>query len=604
MTIDTRGMTLELNEDTLGYALTAHGRRWETAQGFEPYFMVGEKKYPFADAGSVSHDVYSTGLGEGVVSRYAFFSGVEAEFETIAYIESATGRLICTFVPRVMPAFAEVAWPLPFAADEPGSYAVVPNMQGAIIPTGYQQEFPALAFGGQMCSCSAYLPMFGDVAPDGAYMCEVIEPWDARLHVEHPAGGVTRTYVSHLPSMGRMDTPRTLEYTFLPAGSDFNTVAKAFRARAEEKGRLITLRQKAARIPTLDSLVGCYVYHVGIKSHTSPDSAFYNTEDPSKNDSLVTFDQRTEEIHELKRHGAERVYLHLDGWGQPGYDNQHPDYLPACAEAGGWEGLKRLCDACHEEGYLFGLHDQYRDYYLDAPTYDPDNAVRLADGTLFEMARWAGGKQNYLCASLAPAYVQRNFEELFRHGIKLDAVYLDVFTCNEADECTNPRHPMTRYQSLRYRKQCFDYMLSRGILTSSEEVNDWATESQVFCHWAPYGKGGIPVPLFNLVYHDCVLTPWMLGKGTYGMPEGQLGLLHALLNGGMPYITDQGMPEGAELDDKLAKCRIVSDFNRKVAYCELVSHEILSEDGNVRRSTFSDGSVVTVDFASETYEIK
>ena len=44
MTIDTRGMTLELNEDTLGYALTAHGRRWETAQGFEPYFMVGEKK--------------------------------------------------------------------------------------------------------------------------------------------------------------------------------------------------------------------------------------------------------------------------------------------------------------------------------------------------------------------------------------------------------------------------------------------------------------------------------------------------------------------------------------------------------------------------------
>ena len=55
------------------------------------------------------------------------------------------------------------------------------------------------------------------------------------------------------------------------------------------------------------------------------------------------------------------------------------------------------------------------------------------------------------------------------------------------------------------------------------------------------------MPLFNLVYHDCVLTPWMLGKGTYGMPEGQLGLLHALLNGGMPYITDQGMPEGAEL---------------------------------------------------------
>ena len=34
------------------------------------------------------------------------------------------------------------------------------------------------------------------------------------------------------------------------------------------------------------------------------------------------------------------LYLHLDGWAQPGYDNQHPDYLPACKEAGGWEDMK------------------------------------------------------------------------------------------------------------------------------------------------------------------------------------------------------------------------------------------------------------------------
>lgn len=595
-------IVLELCEDTLGWAIEAHGRRWTTAKEFAPYFQVGEDKYLFSDAGSVTHDTYSTGLGEGIVSRFAFFGAVEAVFETIVYAESATGRVICTFVPHTMPKFAEVFWPMPLTADEPGSYAVVPNMQGTLIPTGFAEEYPALPFDGQMCSCAAYLPMFGDVALDGAYMCEVIEPWDAKMHVNHPAGGVTRTYISHLPSLGRMDTPRTLEYTFLPAGSDFNDICKTFRARAEEKGRLITLRQKAARVPSLDKLVGCSVYHVGIKTHVSPDSAYYDTKHPENNDSLVTFDQRAEEIRELKRHGAENVYLHLDGWGQPGYDNQHPDYLPACAEAGGWDGMRRLNAACHEAGYLFGIHDQYRDYYLDAPSYDPDNAIRQADGKLFYLSRWAGGKQNYLCASLAPAYLQRNFEELFRQGIKLDAVYLDVFTCNEGDECINPRHPMTRYQSLRYRKQCFDYMLSRGILTSSEEVNDWATESQVFCHWAPYGKGGIPVPLFNLVYHDCLLTPWMLDKG-YGIPEGQSGMLHALLNGGMAYISDGTIPGGEALDAHLARCKVVSDFNRKVAYCELVKHELLTEDGNVRRSTFSDGSTVTVDFAKGTYEI-
>ena len=45
-------------------------------------------------------------------------------------------------------------------------------------------------------------------------------------------------------------------------------------------------------------------------------------------------------------------YLHLDGWGDPGYDNEHPDYLPACIEAGGWEGMKELCDTIHDCGYV------------------------------------------------------------------------------------------------------------------------------------------------------------------------------------------------------------------------------------------------------------
>ena len=73
------------------------------------------------------------------------------------------------------------------------------------------------------------------------------------------------------------------------------------------------------------------------------------------------------ELHEL---GVEKLYLHLDGWAQPGYDNQHPDYTPACAEAGVWEGMKSLADTMQELGYMFGIHDQYRDYYLTAPSFD------------------------------------------------------------------------------------------------------------------------------------------------------------------------------------------------------------------------------------------
>ena len=68
-------------------------------------------------------------------------------------------------------------------------------------------------------------------------------------------------------------------------------------------------------------------------------------------------EQQIREIHDL---GVEKVYLHLDGWADPGYDNQHPDYTPACQAAGGWEDMKSLVDTMHDFGYKFGIHDQYR----------------------------------------------------------------------------------------------------------------------------------------------------------------------------------------------------------------------------------------------------
>ena len=44
-------------------------------------------------------------------------------------------------------------------------------------------------------------------------------------------------------------------------------------------------------------------------------------------------------------------------------------------------------------------------------------------------------------------------------------------------------------------------------------------------------KQGIPVPLFNLVYHDCVIIPWMMEKH-----ENEDYMLYALINGGAPYF--------------------------------------------------------------------
>ena len=157
------------------------------------------------------------------------------------------------------------------------------------------------------------------------------------------------------------------------------------------------------------------------------------------------------------------------------------------------------------------------------------------------MATWAGGPQDYLCASQVSYFVRRNFSGLFEQGIHPDCSYLDVFTCNEPDECANPAHPMTRSECLNYRLSCFAWLNANGILPSSEEAADWSIPQLVFCHYAPYSfmmqrpgsaRKGIPVPLYNLVYHDCLIIPWPMENH----PDGEDYMLYALLNGGAAYI--------------------------------------------------------------------
>ena len=281
--------------------------------------------------------------------------------------------------------------------------------------------------------------------------------------------------------------------------------------------------------------------------------------------------------------------------------------------------MKNLADTMHECGYLFGIHDQYRDYYHDADTFDENFACHLADGTIPGHARWAGGPQTYLCGTQAPYYVKRNFKKIEDHDIKLDCAYLDVFTCNEGDECIHPWHKMTRRQCYEHRNECFNYLLSKNILSSSEEVNDWAIPSLIFCHYAPYDfmlakpgtpKRGIPVPLFNLVYHDCVIEPWMMDK----VSEDEDYMLYALLNGGAPYLiregayqnTDGSFTGGVEIsmEDQIERCKIVSDLHEKVAKCEMVSHKFVDGNIHIHRTVYSDGTTVTVDFENQTYDIR
>lgn len=627
ISVTNRSITLSMNTETLGFAVEANGQRWQSAEDWQPALVLKDgSRLSFSDAMEIRHSIWKTGVGDGIRSTFRAFADGRGEipyaFETIIWVEGSTGDVFFEWIPLCEEGLEieTVCWPAPLSFDRASDkwYSVLNIEQGLLLPNTWPEELTRLHFGGQLCSAAAYMPWFGQVRPEAGYIAICQTPWDACYTADHPAGG-PHTHLSFrwLPSLGKMSYRRTIRFTFL-GSCDYNDLCKVYRAYVKETGHFCSLAEKAAKNPRVDDLIGAAFVHKGIKTHVSPNSDFFDPADPEKNNSLTPFSVRTAEVRQYKALGVDRLYYHLDGWGDPGYDNKHPDYLPACIEAGGWEAMKELSDTMEECGYLFGIHDQYRDYYFDAETFDREFGIHAPDGSVFEMARWAGGRQTYLCATQAPFYVKRNFEELRRHGISLKGAYLDVFTCNEPDECDHPEHRMTRRECLAYRAACFDYLTSRGILPSSEECGDWAMKSLVFCHYGPHDfmlaapgtpRKGIPVPLFNLVYHDCMILPWPMDHG-----EGQEDyMLYALLNGGAAYLDKDGAYPGVDgaffdaqakkLEESAARWRVVSELQRKVAKLELVRHEILDGDPLRQQSTFADGTTVTVNFHDQSYDI-
>ena len=645
------GLCLQFDKENLRYSILAGKTAWETEENFSPFFRVkaGERPIYFTEAKEQKHELVKSGVGEGIRSSYSGFSlpdfynenghghtlssdkdktvsGEEKKnefsFETFVWVEYSTKQVYFEWIPLIeapLNCVEQVLFPGPFSfkKERKDWYTIIPKEQGILIPNTWDTSFKQDGFNGRFGTASAYLPVFGQVKDGEGYLAESLTPWNMGYEAVHEAGSNETTVQFRIePSLGQMEYRRIVRYLFF-TDCDYNSLLKGYRELAKEEGKLKTLKEKEVSTPSVKKLIGASFVHKGIKTCVQSDSEFFDKDAPDKNNRLVPFKKRTEEMKAFKADGVEKLYLHLDGWGDAGYDNKHPDVGPACAEAGGWEGMRELSKTMEELGYLFGIHDQYRDFYKKAESYDDDFACKSADGSIYSHARWAGGPQAYLCTSQAPFYVRRNFERLLKEGVHLDGAYLDVFTCNEGDECANPRHTMSRRDSYEYRNACFRYLLSKNILPSSEEVNDWAVPWLVFCHYAPYDfmlrepgspKYGIPIPMFNLVYHDCLIIPWMMEK----LPEEDY-MLYALLNGGAPYLVRDpaymGIDGAFTLEEEmpwkthLERVRLVSDFHEKVGEAELVRHEILDEKGYRQRSDFANGYSVEVDLKEGTYRI-
>jgi len=159
------------------------------------------------------------------------------------------------------------------------------------------------------------------------------------------------------------------------------------------------------------------------------------------------------------------------------------------------------------------------------------------------------------------------------------------------DEDFNSEHPTTRTEAINARADCYNWTRNNLGIVGTEAACDWTIPYADIS--SPLGPAKcITVPLFNLVYHDAIITPYRTGD--------MQNILYGLLNGGLPQVGDLKN----ELEKNQTLIRQMAALHKRVALLEMVKHEFLDQNYRKERTSFADGTTVMVDWDSGSFEIK
>jgi hypothetical protein len=211
--------------------------------------------------------------------------------------------------------------------------------------------------------------------------------------------------------------------------------------------------------------------------------------------------------------------------------------------------------------------------------------------------------------------------------------FIDTTTASPWRECYNPDHPMTRSESRHWKMELLRFICEESkLVTGSETGHDAAVP---YVHYfegmlslGPYrvpdaGRDMLKIwdevpqqvakfqvghkyrlPLWELVYHDCVVSQWYWGDYNNKLPS--LWDKRDLFN--ILYGTPPMFMSNREFWEK-NKDRFVRSYKntcplaRAVGYSEMTDHCFLTPDRNVQQTTFANGITVTANFGDKPYRL-
>ncbi len=538
-------------------------------------------------------------------------------FDAFLMLSPASELEITLSAPTDMPINA-ITFPGAFKSPF-NHYLLLTDGEGLLLPVN-DKDYPlgnGITF---YCGGGLSMPWMGitDKAFATGYMAILETPYDAALKAKRQAGAVTFEPV-WLSSKEAFGYNRKVTYVFFDKGG-YVAQCKRYRSYIWQKNTVITLQEKRKKTPAIDKMMGGPHIYVWDDARTG---AF---------------------AKELKDAGIAKAMLlwnpnHLP-YPAPGYD----------------DSLKAM-------GFAVGAYELFTDENIrDTVSYDlaatPAFLRRNAYPGMFNqiVARKKNGTTytnrygTYINPKAAlPEVQKRSAKEMaiYPH----ETYFLDVYQANGLYEDYSEKNSLTREQWAKAIMQNQQYLMDKyNVFLGGEWGADYCNSQISYAHgmmtlqrtwfntevdkpgtiyyignWrnsqrpsimlgtrtAPpiYMKYSINealrAPLYELVYHDAVVTSWRWEDGAQHTPDIWWKKdMYNILYGTAPLWTlDRDRWESFK-NTFVQSYQNICPWLQQIGYDEMVTNRFVTEDGKVQESVFSSGKKVVVNFGDVPFDFE
>jgi len=494
----------------------------------------------------------------------------------------------------------ELAWPGGVVSGGSGEhgYLVLPIRTGQLLAftqTRKPEVYEDMVYGGLK------MPLFGAIKGRGAVAAIVETPYDCRLRTEANVRGHYTVGPVWIIEEGRLNYRRELRLVFLADASHVE-IAKAYRQQVIARGRFVSFHTKAERSGLVETLAGA-----------------------------VTGERRSYSLKSDGEGGLPSIRTFFGQAKELGFDRACIWF--AGPSAGEWNPTEMRAEVEYARslspGFRLSVYTNMIDIDPASSEYDPQDVLRLRDGA--PRINWY--TTHTVCTPRRTARARHRMPETLE-GVGRGNVYVDVEGAAPLLECYSAEHPMTREQDANYRRELLTYVKELfGSVTTEHLPHDFLCDVvdmgaytaiypyQVFdatVHansayldaegrdWYVYSScpfQTIPIPLFQLVWHDSVLSMNSSGKtadSSGWLEDYPCEPMHLPLYGLLP-------------DDLSQRSLMMSRLMRQTYYEELVEHRFLTgprmeytdrglyRTRDVQMSRFGDGTIVVANFGDEPF---